>query len=328
MEIKIKSGLSSAHLRYLGLAHSSSYAMFILITSPNTVYDHLVMKEPSKMCIFSLKNDNWDPLHILQKSKGRRFGQLWDCLEAIRMKATKAAEPATVLPKIPSNLESLSLHELQVAMWVSVILEICDKRKSIQGIGSIAGEISEAQPLIFIYTACNYLEHLLRKSSLCEEQKLSINLLSMYLEVYLAGEEDGEESSLCKHVKDILRKISQFSSKDIETCNLCGEVIDDPPWKVTKCLHGHVLPRCAITLLQVTTTEYRTCSICGLIFHPCLNQEFEEMKCLFCDVSTHLDARVLSFKLSVPIEKSLSRQRNYAPAILEEREAEAAVDES
>ncbi|XP_076240579.1 uncharacterized protein LOC143183068 [Calliopsis andreniformis] len=325
---KIKSGLPQGQLRYLGLAHSLSYAIFVTITSPNIVYDHLVVKEPSKMYMFTLKNENWDPLITLQKSKdGKKFGELWDCLEVVRIRATKTADPATVLPKIPFNLEFLSLHELRIAMWISVILEISEKKKVIQGIGSIAGEISEAQPLIFIHTACNYLEQLLNKSSLLNEEKLSMNLLRMYLEVYLAGEENEEASPLSKRVKDILKKISPFCSNMIESCNLCNEAINELPWKVTKCPQNHILPRCAITLLQITVMEYGTCPVCGLMFHWCLNQVFKETKCLFCDVPAPLENRVLSFKSCVSTEQSLSRQRNYG-TVSEDQEMETPVDES
>ena len=57
------------------------------------------------------------------------------------------------------------------------MIQVCEKKKVIQGIGSIAGEISEAQPLIFVHSACNYLMRLESKSSLSEQQKLSICLL-------------------------------------------------------------------------------------------------------------------------------------------------------
>lgn len=328
LKIKVKNGLQQAHVRYLGLTHSLNCAIFVNVTSPNTLYDHLVMKEPSKMYMFSLKSENWDPLFILNKNKGVRFEQLWDCLEVIRIKATKAVTPATVLPKVLTNLEYVSLYELRIAMWTSVIMEICEKKKVIQGIGSIAGEISEAQPLIFIHTACNYLEHLKNKTSLLEEQKLSINLLRMYLEVYLAGEENEEVTPLSKRVKDILQKISQFNSNCVESCNLCGEAINDLSWKVTKCPQGHVLPRCAITLLQITVMHYRICKICGLIFHPCLDHEFGETRCLFCDVPALQENRVLSPNSYISIEKSLSRQRNYILETPEDREMEVIADES
>ncbi|XP_043257359.1 uncharacterized protein LOC122400143 [Colletes gigas] len=311
LKIEVKNGLQQAHVRYLGLAHSSSYVIFVNITSPNTLYDHLVIKEPSKIHMFCLKSEDWDPLFVLHKNKKVRFEQLWDCLEIIRMKATKAAEPASVLPKVSSNLEYLSLHELRIAMWISVIMEICEKKKIIQGIGSIAGEISEVQPLIFVHSACNYLEQLENKFSLLEEHKVSINLLRMYLEVYLAGEENEEVTPLSKRVKDILQKVLKFSSNIVESCNLCGEMINDLSWKVTKCTQGHILPRCAITLLQITTVHYRMCQICGLIFHPCLDHVFQETRCLFCDVPAIQENRVLNSKSYISIEKSLSRQQNY-----------------
>ncbi|XP_015434141.1 PREDICTED: uncharacterized protein LOC107189957 [Dufourea novaeangliae] len=327
LNIKVKNVLQQAQVRYLGLAHSLSYVIFVTVTSPNTVYDHLITKEPSKVHFFALKNKNWDPTFILSKSKGERFEYLWDCLEIIRIKATKAVDPATVLPKVPSNLELLSLNELRLAMWTSVMMKICEKKKVIDGIGSIAGEISEAQPLIFVHTACNYLEHLENHVPLSQEQELSVHLLKMYFEVYLAGEENEEVTPLSKRVRDIVNKTSQYDRSKIESCNLCGEVIHDLSWKVVKCSQGHILPRCAITLLQITSMQYRICQICGLMFHPCLDQVFDKTRCLFCDVPAHQENRVLGSKSFVALENSLSKRTNYVSETPEDRETEAAVDE-
>lgn len=328
LKMKVNNKLSQVHMRYLGLAHSPSCVIFINVTTPSTIYDHLVLREPTKIHMFCLKNKNWNPSFVLNQTKHKRLEQLWDCLEAIRIKAIRASDPSTVLSKVSFNLESLSLHELRIVMWTSVMMEICEKRKIIQGIGSIAGEISEAQPLIFVHTACNYLTYLEKKSSLLEQQKLSINLLKMYLEVYLAGEEDEKVTPLSKCVRDILKKISQLNLNNIETCNLCGEIINDLSWKVTKCSQGHILPRCAITLLQITSVEYKICPICGLIFHSCLDEEFKETRCLFCDVPALEENRILGSKYYVAKEKSLSRQQNHILGASEDQEIETVNDES
>lgn len=328
LKTKVKSKLSQARVRYLGLAHSRSSVIFINITSPNTIYDHLVMKEPTKICMFGLKDKHWDPLLVLEKNKSERFEQQWDCLEMIRMKATRSSNPSTILPKVPSNFESLSLHELRIAMWISVMMEICEKKKTVQGMGGIAGEISEAQPFIFVHTACNYLMCLESKSRLREEQKLSVRLLRIYLEVFLAGGKNKKGSTLYRHVKEVLDKTSRLSSTNIETCNLCGETINDVSWKASKCPQNHMLPRCAITLLQITTAQYKACPICGLIFHPCVDQEFKETRCLFCDTPALQENRVLNTKYYVPKEKSLSRPQRSTSEVPEDRETETVADES
>ncbi|XP_076641770.1 uncharacterized protein LOC143352793 [Halictus rubicundus] len=324
---QLKIAWQQGHPRYLGLAHSLNYVMFVNITSPSSVYDHLVMKEPSKLHFFTLKHESWDPLLVLKKNKHKRLERVWDCLEVIRMKATKVEDSGAVLPRMPKNLESLPLNELRIAMWISVIMEICEKKKVIQGIGSIAGEVSEAQPLIFIHTVCNYLERLDNSPSLSQEQQLSIYLLKMYLEVYLAGEENEETTMVSKLARRILNKISDFDMNKVEACNLCGEVIKDLSWKVTKCSQGHILPRCAVTLLQITDMQYKTCRICSLMFHPCLDQVFGETSCLFCDMPAHQENRVLGSKIIPSHGKSLSRQGNYV-SVSNDRETETVADET
>ena len=326
LRIQVNNKLPQARVRYLGLTHSLNSVIFVNLTTPNTIYDHLVIREPSKMYMFELKGEQWDPLLVLKTQKCERFERLWDCLELIRMKAAKASEPATVFPKIPSDLKSLSLKELQMSMWISIMMEICEKKKVIQGIGSIAGEISEAQPLTVVCTACNYLVHLTKKSTLSQEQQSSINLLRKYLEVYLAKEENEEASILSKRVRDVLMKTSQLKSNSTESCNLCGETINDLSWKVSKCPQGHMLPRCAITLLQITTAQYSVCPICRLIFHSSLDQEFKETRCLFCDVPALQENRILDSKYHVPGKKSLSKQNNRLE-VSEDQEMERVVEE-
>ncbi|CAL7933443.1 unnamed protein product [Xylocopa violacea] len=323
---KINNKLSQVHLRYLGLAHSLNSVIFINVTAPGTMYDHLVLKEPSKIHMFCLKNENWDPLFVLVQKKHNKFEQLWDCLEALRIKATRAQDPSIVLPRFSSSLESLSLHKLRIVMWTSVIMEICNKKKVVQGIGSITGEISDAQPLIFLYTACNYLTLLEGKPSLSKEEIYSMSLLKLYLEAYITKEGNQKISLLSEYVEDVLKKISHFNLNTIETCNLCGEVINDLSWKVTKCKRGHILPRCAITLLQITNVQYRICPICGLIFHQCLEHEFNETRCLFCDVPALQENRVLDSKHYVPLEKILSKPQSNV--LNENQEMETVMDES
>ncbi|XP_078034140.1 uncharacterized protein LOC144468492 isoform X2 [Augochlora pura] len=293
----------------------------------------LVTTENNLMFMIDTRNDNfskiqhesWDPCTILKKNEGKRLERIWDCLEMIRMKATKAENITAELPKTPSILEFLPLNELRITMWISVIMEISEKKKVIQGIGSIAGEVSEAQPLIFIHTACDYLERLDNNSSLFEEQQLSICLLKMYFEVYLAGEENEEITPISKRARKILKRISDFNISKVEACNLCGEVIHDLSWKVTKCSNGHILPRCAITLLQITGMRYKICRICGLIFHPCLDLVFGKTSCLFCDMPAHQENRVLGSTYFPLQGKSLSRQGYHA---LDDREAEAVSEET
>lgn len=314
---------SQANLRHLGLARSLNSVILMNVTVPASTYDHLTVKEPSKIQVFALKNKEWDPLSVLMRLKNEMFMRSWDCLEVLRIRATRVPDPQEVLPKFPSNLKSATLRELRIAMWTSVMIEICDKKKIIQGIGSIAGEISDAQPLIFLYTVCDYLNVLDRKPGKSDEQELSASLLREYLTAYLAKNKDS--SQLSTLVKNTVNKLSWYDSK--ETCNLCGNTIEDPSWKVTKCSQGHLLPRCAITLLQITTMNYRTCPICGLIFHYCLEEVYGETRCLYCDVHALEDNRLVGSKY-IPIEKSLSKPRGNNLESADDQEAKAAMSEA
>lgn len=247
------------------------------------VYDHLVTREPSIMHIFTLKDTIYDPLSIINNSIN--LGSIWDCMEILRLKATKAANPCTVLCPILKKLESLSFCKLQISMWMTIMMNVCTTKKPIPNMDHIREyKITQALPLIFVHSACAYLENSMKKSILSEDQTLAISLLKRYLEIYQGVQTD--EDTKTEEIADRIRKILNatiFYSNQIEKCNLCGEVIDGM-WHVKSCPQGHKLSRCCMTLLQITLLEYRICPICGQIFHPCLEDMYEEPQCLFCDV--------------------------------------------
>lgn len=281
VNINIKSHLPQTHVQYLGLAHSSNKVIFASITSPNTVYDHLVTREPSIMHIFTLSGAICDPLSIIDNSAN--LGSIWDCMEILRLKAAKADDPSAVLYPIPKKLESLSLYKLQVSMWMTVIMNVCTTKKSMPNIDHVREcKLTEALPLIFLHSACAFLEKSIKKNTLSKDQMFAVFLLRRYLEIYQGTDEDAKNEDINRRIREILNKTT-FYPNQIEKCNLCGEIIDGM-WH-SKCPRGHKLPRCCTTLLQITLLEYRVCPICEQIFHPCLEDLYEEPQCQFCDVS-------------------------------------------
>ncbi|XP_043505887.1 uncharacterized protein LOC122526509 [Polistes fuscatus] len=303
--IPINYKLSRARVQYLGLACSPNHSMLITVTSPNSIFDHLVNKEPSILYILSLDGKEWDPMNIIQNYSNKNSNLPWDCLELIRLKAAKVLDPTSVLPKVPKNLESIPLYELKISMWLSLMTEVLTKKKIVQEI-EYEEEIAEIQSLIFIRCACAYIDRLVSKTHLSNDQKTSINLLRMYLEIYLAGEEGEEETITTKHAREALNKTSHFKLK-VESCNLCGEMFTEIPWKTTQCPRGHILSRCALTLLQIPLLQFRICRICGKEYHPCLDQEYEEVLCLVCNIPALYDGRFLDTQDSVLYARNLSK---------------------
>ena len=102
-----------------------------------------------------------------------------------------------------------------------------------------------------------------------------------HLEIWLAGEEEEAETNLLEKVNQALEVTCKFDLIEQENCSLCNTLIIEP-WAST-CSVGHYLPRCAITSLQVTSLEFRTCTICEEIFHPSLDEEMSEVICPYCD---------------------------------------------
>lgn len=304
--IPVKHNLPQTRVQYLGVACSPNRTMVVIVTSPSSTYDHLITREPSILYVLSLEGEEWNPVNIIKSPRNSYLP--WDCLEVIRLKAAKSANPMDILPEKFKNLESLQLYELRISLWLSFMIEVLTKKKSIQKKENIEGEIVEAKPLIFMHCACEYLNRLINKTCLSEDQELSASLLKMYFEIYLAGEDTEEETLISRYVRETLSKASHLKLK-VESCNLCGQVISELSWNATKCPAGHKLPRCALTLLQITTMQYRSCKLCGQLYHPCLDEEYEEVRCLFCNVPVLYDSRVMDIQNSELYSRNLSKSQ-------------------
>ncbi|KAM0735107.1 hypothetical protein ACS0PU_011220 [Formica fusca] len=302
----IKNHLFQPSVQSLGLAHSPNRVMFINITSPKAMYDHLVMREPSIMRIFTLKGAICDPLSIINNSAN--LISIWDCMEVLRLKASKAEDPSMVLCPITENLESLSLYNLQLSMWMTVMINVCTTKKPIPNMDHIQEcKMTQALPLIFLYSACAYLDNSTKKNTMSKNQTLAVSLLRRYLEVYLADGDEEKEDIAYRRARDTMNATASCPNQ-MEKCNLCGEVIDEL-WNVKSCPRGHKLPRCTTTLLQVTLLDYYVCSICTRIFHPCLKEMYEEPQCQFCDMPILRNFHAFDIEESKLYGRNLSRQR-------------------
>lgn len=263
------------------------------------------MREPSVVHIFTLKGPICDPLSIINNSTN--LISVWDCMEVLRLKAIKAEDPSMVLYPAIEKLESLSLYKLQLSMWMAVMINVCTTKKPIPNIDHIQKyKITRALPLISLYSACAFIDNSIKKSALSKNQTLAVSLLRKYLEVYLIDEDEVKEDFTCQRVREILNATVSYPNQ-IEKCNLCDEVIE--LWNVTSCPQGHKLPRCSTTLLQITLLEYYVCPICAQIFHPCLNEMYEEPQCQFCDMPILHNSYAFDVEESKLYGKNLSQQR-------------------
>ncbi|XP_020298311.1 uncharacterized protein LOC109862629 [Pseudomyrmex gracilis] len=276
--INIKNHLPQLHVQYLGLAHSPNKAMVVIVTSPTVTYDHLILREPSVMLVFALEELS-NPLSIIKNSNTSLLS-VWDCLEVLRLKAVKADDPKTIFGSIPEEL-SLSLYDLQLSMWMAIMINMCTTKKSISRIDQISEiSIKRLISLIFVHSACAYLESLIRKNELSTDETLAITLLRNYIEIYVNDENN--ENVVQQHAREILKAVAMYPN-ETEKCHICSEPIEEL-WKSSVCPNGHKLSRCSVTLLQVQW-EYHVCPLCNRIFHPCLEAVYKELRCQYCDVS-------------------------------------------
>ena len=297
----VKTDLKHTKVQYLGLASSRNSVIFLNVTSPDTLYDHLVPRDPSTLQIFRLLGDQWEPTKILNNPSNvkKSLYNYWDCLEYIRIKSAKSPEEQKIFSDIPKNLSQLSIHQLRIVMWLTLLSQVVEKKQLLQGVDKIVGEISEAQPLIFILNACQHLMRLAKKSSLNTEEKCCIHFLRMYMEIYLAGEDEDnlECNTITRNISEALSATSHVDTMEMESCNLCGEILSELPWLSEICPAGHKLQRCSVTLLQINSVQYRTCPVCGKMFHPMLDDEYIETRCIYCDVPAQYDTRILPINL-------------------------------
>lgn len=289
----IKTDLPQSYSQYLGLSNSYNKVLFATVTSPNSMYDHLVVREPSILHIFSINNLRQNPLMILNENETNSLLNYWDCFMVIGLKLSKSLIPLSSIQKIPKNYESLPVYKLRVLMWLLVLADVHKRKKSLLDFSSVSDELLEIRSLITVYTASNFLMSIGGKPQSTHEQRLCARFLRTYLEIYIAGEEGEIETLACKSADRALKLSCKVELYGSEVCNLCKKVIADLPWKTEKCPTGHILPRCAISHLQITSVRYRSCPICKQIFHSCLDDEYPEgPKCLFCDIPVLHDSRV------------------------------------
>lgn len=304
--IDMKNNLPQTRVQYLGLAYSPNKAMLINITSLSTVYDHLVVREPSTMHVFVLKDAIQDLLVVINNSIN--LISVWDCLEVLRIKAAKAEDPSIILRRIPEKLESSSLYDLQLSMWSAIMINVCTtKPQTNLNMNHIKeGKIANAFPLVYIHSICTYIDKTMKKSKLSVDQIHAVSLLKKYLSVYLENQ-DEKNKNVHQRIREILNKITSHPNQ-IEKCNLCDDVIDEF-WNTRSCSKGHKLPRCNLTLLQITSLEYRECSICGQIFHSCLEETYEELQCPFCDTFLLRNSYTFDIEESKLYGRNLSQLR-------------------
>lgn len=325
ISVDVKSHLPQTREQYLGLAQSPSRVIFVNVTSPNMTYDHLLMREPSILHLFTLKGEKWDPLFIVDNSAS--LTNVWDCMEVLRLRAVKAEDPSTVLRPTTERVGSPSLYEQQVSMWMTVVVNVCNMKKPIPNMDHIRQSgMSRMLPSIFVHCTCAYLDVLTKRSALSESQTLTVSLLRRYLKVYLAdlaevrekdndaridvgnndGNDDGNDD-VRRRGWETLNATASHPDRT-ERCNLCDDAIDESFWNVTSCPSGHKLSRCSVTLLQITSLEYLVCPICRQIFHSCLEEVYEEPRCHFCDVP------VLFNEYAIDVEESELYGRNWSRA--------------
>lgn len=289
----IKTDLPKLYSQYLGLSQSYNKVLFATVTSPNSMYDHLVVREPSIFHVFCIDSEKFNPLTILKQNTTKTLLNHWDCFMVIGLKLFKNLISVNTIDKTPINFESLPVYELRVLMWLLVLADVYKRKKSLFDFLNVSEELLEIRSLITIYTSSSYLMMIGTKTCKSHEQRLCTRFLRTYLEIYIAGEDEELEMPVCQSADRALKFTCKVEVSGSEVCNLCKNVIVDLPWKTEKCPTGHKLPRCAITFLQITSVRYRSCSICKQIFHSCLDEEYPEgPKCLFCDIPVLHDSRV------------------------------------
>ncbi|KAL7305369.1 hypothetical protein TKK_0002113 [Trichogramma kaykai] len=310
---EIKSDLPKDGLQYLGLGCSQNKVIFSVICSPAVVHDALANRQPSSINFFSL----FDPFQkdlVLTLISKPTLQDHWDFLELIKVNMLKNNDISLNLKKLISNLEKLSFHECRVAYWIMSFILVAKQSNEQEGTNlqcnvNLAEQIETAKSYILSYSASERLKYLSQQEKLNDYQKMSIYLLQCHLNVWLAGEdkesEDKElEMPLIMIVKEALKATSQFEDVQQENCDKCNVPILEP-W-AESCSSGHFLERCPITGLQVHEVRHRLCSICHQLYHPCLDVEIDEMKCLYCHLPVMYDTNIPFESLHIS-EKNLSR---------------------
>ncbi|KAJ9574096.1 hypothetical protein L9F63_008510 [Diploptera punctata] len=160
---------------YYGICSSANRAIFCLVTSLNTVFDHLIQREPAQITFFKLCGLH-DPYHALLSNPSQTLTRHWDYLEVIRLQG----------PPFPDvekeDIEQLNCYHLKIRMWLcrfAMMLE--DPEEEAEKRNKVRRLLKKAEHLVLIQYIYKRVKKLTEQKSLSNEDKQSLALISSWI---------------------------------------------------------------------------------------------------------------------------------------------------
>eukprot|EP00088_Acartia_fossae_P041006 TRINITY_DN4283_c0_g1_i1.p1 TRINITY_DN4283_c0_g1~~TRINITY_DN4283_c0_g1_i1.p1 ORF type:complete len:625 (-),score=76.08 TRINITY_DN4283_c0_g1_i1:277-2151(-) len=206
-----------------GLTASPNQAIFCLLESVSSFNDHLTMREPGRLVIFTLASHE----QIREKVQGPQF--MPDYLELFRSSYVKSGL------ELPDSYENV-----HAKWWINSV----GAQKS-----QTARDICQAVEIELRMTAANTFTEKFPKL----DKKIRCAM-------YEFLQKHTKDKKILKKTNDFLRRNPVDECME---CDVCKGKLQHLELQYVTCGKGHQLPRCTVTQFPLGVPSYRFCSWCN-----------------------------------------------------------------
>lgn len=277
------SDVSLSSYAIYGIAASPNKNFVYLAMQPQVPYDHLELRSPTCMAIYSFSRVN--PIQVLTHNMNKTLLGYHDCVEHVRHLGGQDLRNMKMIEEFDVNdVDDSSIYDLKLALIAVRVRKSLSKMRSNQSyLQSHKVEI-ELVKLISCLSAVS----LLRKVKLTKDNTNQVNSIRRCVSRYLASEIEVEKFKQIrvKLLPTIEKDLDKFTTKHgeipVELCLMCTKPVNE---STLCCDANHNLSRCMFTHQQLSTSNNNHCSHC---YHPSSDQETlekltETKLCIFCD---------------------------------------------
>ncbi|XP_065349819.1 uncharacterized protein LOC135945837 [Cloeon dipterum] len=262
--------LNSSYVNTHGIAVSRNRIIYAVTQSVFALHDHLLLRDPTTLTFFTFSSAErvWPLLGSLESVEKLQFSRIWDIFEIIRLTGGVAywqdKERIELVEKIPVLHRKL----LAVSLETAVMQEQEDE------VARLKRALDKLDKSILAHSFLKRVTHVPEEPTLAE--LVSLQLMTCFLKNLRSG----NPWIFTSQEMEIINNLPKIEA--VEKCTICADDVITPELMEMKCVRGHTLPRCCLTMTQCCETPYRICQTC----HQCclLNPYFDaEPRCVFCN---------------------------------------------
>lgn len=292
VEITTNSTIQPEKFGAYGIAASKNNALVYIALYPQTITDHLTLKQPLHVTVNLFSGT--DPYKMLMENESLRLTEFQDCVEAVRFVGTSKLETMSPLSAMDYEIGLTDdfAYYLKIQLLVTNAKLVFYKTRSETIFEVTEDTQSSIKKIIEVIYAYKILKRLSPTKKLSKISQLSIRCLSNFINCYINEEMIKQPFLLAQQTfeKDLIEVLIAVNKSESlkglknELCYYCEESIDAD--KLT-CSLNHQPVRCSITKLQLPAIVTSCCPRCNCNVMDLITlkevTESDEQLCLYCD---------------------------------------------